>query len=168
MASLTLRRARSIALGCAIALPALLAPACSGNPAAGLCRDVCNCEGCSNSEEEDCIEAADEAQADAEDEGCTEEFDAYVECREDGFKCDGDSATFTESCERESADLADCGVSPPTAGNVCDQAAQACGADEGGGGQVECTGVVVCQAQCIVDFDCDLNSTELTNCISGC
>lgn len=168
MTSLGTRSVRLLALGCALVLPGVLAPACSGNPAAGLCRDVCACEGCSESEEEACLEAADEAQADAEKEGCTEELDAYATCLEDAFKCDDDNAVFTESCDAESEDLVDCGVSPPATGNVCDRAAEACGVEPGEGGDVECTGVVVCQAQCIVDFDCDLMSTGLTNCISGC
>ena len=149
-------------------LPALLAPACSGNPAAGLCRDVCDCEGCSNSEEEACIEAADEALSDAEREGCTEELDAYVDCLEDAFKCDDDNAVFTEDCSDEVEDLSDCGVSALSTGNVCDQAAEACGVSEGEGEPVDCTGTIACQAQCIVDFDCDLTGEAISNCITNC
>ena len=105
MTSLGARPVRLFIFGGALVFPALVVPACSGNPLAGLCRDVCDCAGCSDSEEERCVEAADESQADAEKEGCTEELDAYATCLKDAFKCDDRDAVFTESCETESEDL---------------------------------------------------------------
>ena len=154
-----------------MALAPLVAPACSGNPAASLCRDVCSCQGCSNSEEEQCIEAADEAKEDAEREGCTEEFDSYVGCLEDAFKCDDERAVFTENCSSEAEDWSESGAPVTGVGNVCDQAAAICNAQGGGEGELpECTGDVECISQCIVDAaSCDFNDNPaLNDCVGDC
>jgi hypothetical protein len=145
-----------------------MAPACSGNGTASLCRDVCDCEGCSEREEEECIEAADEATDDAEKEGCGEEFDAYVDCLDESFKCDDDNAVFTTDCANEVEDLSDCGGSPPIVGNLCDRAAEICGAV--GEGEGECSGAAECASQCIVDQNsCDFTANQsLAGCIQGC
>lgn len=150
-----------------VTLAVLVAPACSSNPARGLCRDVCGCEGCSNSEEETCFEAADEAQQQAESEGCTEELDAYVDCRKDAFKCTDGRAQFTEDCGPEANDLIECGGVPP-ASDACRAAAQICGVQ--GEGEGECTGASQCAAQCIVTANsCDFaNDPDLTDCLTSC
>ena len=156
----------AITLG-AVALGASLAPACSNNPARGLCRDVCSCEECSNSEEEECLATADDAQEQAEAAGCTEELDTYVDCRKDAFKCDDGRAQFTEDCGPEANDLIDCGAAPP-ATNPCDAAAQLCGGGSQGG--VQCSGQARCAAQCIVTLNsCDItNEPGLTECLNDC
>jgi hypothetical protein len=54
-------------------------------------------------------------------------------------------------------------------GNVCDDAADICGAGEGEGEEGECSGAAECAAQCIVDADsCDVTDPDLAECITGC
>lgn len=55
-------------------------------------------------------------------------------------------------------------------GNVCDDAADICGAESEGEGEGECEGVAECGSQCIVDADsCDvLGNADLQECLSGC
>jgi hypothetical protein len=55
-------------------------------------------------------------------------------------------------------------------GDVCEDAAEVCGATSEGEGEGECTGAAECAAQCIVDADdCDfLNNADLAECIGGC
>jgi len=161
---------RLVTLGSALGLAALVSPACSGNPAAGLCHDVCDCQGCSKTEEEDCVDAADKAQQDAADEGCSEELDTYVTCLEDAFKCDDGDAVFTEDCASEAQDLADCGGTVPGVGDPCERAAAICGAEPGQTDQGQCTGQAACAAQCIIDANsCDFsNNQALVDCLTSC
>ena len=53
-------------------------------------------------------------------------------------------------------------------GNVCDDAADACGVEGEGEGEGECTGDAECVAQCIVDTDCDLTSEKYQTCATDC
>ena len=153
-----------------ITLPALSAIACSGG-LAGLCGDICDCSGCSDSELEKCESDAEKLEEAAADAGCEDQLDAFVDCLEAGFKCSGDNASFTDDCESETKSLNKCGngvtaITP--SGNVCDTAAEICSGGGGGEGQVpECNGLVECVSQCVVDNN-SCTSPEVAECAAQC
>ncbi len=156
-------------LAWALPVAALSMGACNSNPAAGLCNDYCGCEECSDSEEDTCEKQADEAFEKAKSEGCEEPFEAYADCLSDGFECNDDRARYTETCAAEQDALTECaGAVIAIGGNVCSLAATICGA-LGGTEGAQCSGPVVCAAQCIVDANsCDVTDPDLANCITSC
>ena len=66
-----------------------LAPGC-GPSVGAYCNKICDCTGCSDSELDDCVDAIDDARKDAEDEGCSGEFDAYLSCLDGELTCEDD------------------------------------------------------------------------------
>jgi hypothetical protein len=63
------------------------------------CEDTCDCEGCSDAALEECIEEGEELAAEAEEQGCGDEWDDFLDCGDDSFECEEGNATFDESCE---------------------------------------------------------------------
>lgn len=133
------------------------APGCGTSPSS-ICSDICDCEGCSESELADCVDDVEDGQKAAEDMGCGDQFDAALACYGDEFRCvSGD--IDVDGCNTELDELSGCADGTPIGfGNACDRyaaAAQAkvdeCGLDGsgGGGGTVQCTGDVVALAQCL-------------------
>jgi hypothetical protein len=157
------------------ALWALLACAttlvgCGGASATSICDEICDCEGCSETESDECIDNIEDAERRAESDGCEEEFDALTECIDSQIEC-RDDRVDADGCEPEAEDLAKCGDGVFVGfGNLCDSAAEICGGGTGGNEEVQCTGATRCAAQCIVDqSSCDISaSPELQQCISGC
>ena len=166
-----MKRLHSIIATCLfLAVPPLSFVACGGG-LDGLCSDVCNCEGCSDKEEQECEDNAAKVTEQAADKGCEDELDALVECMENAFKCDNENAQFTDDCADENEDLAKCGIPGVTLGNLCERAAEICGGGGGDGEQVECSGQVECVARCIVDNNsCDVGAPDspLQSCINNC
>lgn len=67
-----------------------------------LCEEYCDCEGCSDAELDECIEEGQHMEEMAEDVGCGDEWDDYVDCISDHATCDnGDWEVEDESCEEE-------------------------------------------------------------------
>ncbi len=132
--------------------------ACGGPSPRALCEDACDCIGCSNSELEECVEELEEEQERAGEEGCADEYDAYLDCL-GGFECRGDDIEVPDECEELEDDLDDaCGRSSTViGGGACQLAADKVAACQGlpsEPGQVECSGVVECVSQCVLDVDC--------------
>lgn len=96
-------------LACALAL--LLVPAVScGGGANQLCTEICDCEGCSDKEVEDCNEAADELEDDVGKAECSAELNDFTACLLDNAKCEDDDNYVVEvgDCDDELDDLVDC------------------------------------------------------------
>ncbi|MBW2456414.1 MAG: hypothetical protein JRI68_17975 [Deltaproteobacteria bacterium] len=75
-----------------------------GTSFADLCEDICDCEGCTDDELEECIEEGEELEQDAEASGCGDEFEEWVECIDDGFVCEDGDVELEGDCDQ----LKDC------------------------------------------------------------
>jgi hypothetical protein len=143
------------------AISATAYAACGGTSPRALCQDACDCMGCSNSELEECVEELEDAQEYAEKEGCSDEFDSYLDCLS-GFQCDGDDIEVPDECEDLEDDLNEaCGDDDVTVsgGDLCQLAANKVSSCQGDpapppGQGAQCTGTVECVAQCVLDADC--------------
>lgn len=76
-----------------------------GYSAADRCDDFCDCTGCSDAAYDDCLDREDDLEKNAYDEGCGDQYEEYMVCRDDEFRCvsskvDDDGCKF----ERESLD----------------------------------------------------------------
>ena len=80
------------------------APGCRGVTAEDACNTVCDCTGC---DEDDCVEELEDAEDEAKDEKCEDDYAAYLECIHNKLDCDDDRADFGD-CKDEVDDLADC------------------------------------------------------------
>lgn len=152
-----------VASGLAIAGAATLAGC--GASASSICSDVCECTGCSEEEEKDCVDDVEDQQKAAEDEGCGDQGDEVLSCYADQLEC-RDSEVDLDGCESEEKSLNNCmkGSGKSTGGgpggDVCEEAADICPRASGSAsgsasssGEAECTGQTECIAQCIVDAD---------------
>jgi hypothetical protein len=143
-----------------------------GSSSAGICSDVCDCMGCSDKEEEDCVDSLDDAEKAAADEGCEDAYDDYVACFSDELEC-RDEVVAADGCDAEAEALAECadGSFGGFGVDVCQRAYEICGVDGGGSAEVECSGTTECAARCIVDANsCEATSADspLTMCINDC
>lgn len=100
-----------------VSLPAVLA-ACllfgatpvlagCGSSASSVCEAACDCEGCSDSDLDDCIDDFEDIEDDAAREGCEDQYDDYITCLDDEAECRGDDLDI-DGCEDEQQDLAKC------------------------------------------------------------
>jgi len=155
----------------ALVLLASSSTGCGGTSASAVCSDVCECTGCSEQEETDCVDAVEDAEKAAADEGCEDAWDDYVSCASDELEC-RDGVASSDGCDAEAEALSECTDGASVGGlgaNVCDRAAAICGGGTSEGETVECTGDVVCAATCIVDANsCDTTDQGLIDCIVGC
>ena len=87
--------------------------ACGGS-AASICDDMCDCEGCSDNERDECIDEIEDLERAAEREGCEDQFDEALSCVSDEAECRGDDWD-ADGCEPELEDLDDCVDEPRVA-----------------------------------------------------
>lgn len=83
-----------------------LAPGC-GPSASSLCNKICDCVGCSSKEFDDCVDDIEDAQREADREGCGGEYNALLSCGNDEFRCDGDEYDL-DGCGPETKDYVKC------------------------------------------------------------
>ncbi len=133
-----------------------LAQGC-GASAGSYCNQVCDCQGCSATEMDECVDAVDDAKKVANEEGCSSEFSELFACLNSETTCDNDKAV-AKGCDEQSVALAAC--SPKVTGfgkDPCQIYAdkviakyEGCGVEVTVGGEpTECSGEVAAQAQCI-------------------
>lgn len=156
----------------ALVLLATSSIGCSGTSASAICADVCECTGCSEQEETDCVDAIEDAEKAAADEGCEDAWDDYVSCASDELEC-RDGVARSDGCDAEGEALAECTDGASVGGfgaNLCERAAEICGGGSSGeGAEVECSGATQCAATCIVDANsCDTSDQGLIDCITDC
>jgi hypothetical protein len=89
----------------ALGAPALLTGC--GASVADYCEQMCDCEGCSDNQLDDCIDEGEDVEDDAEREGCDDQFDELISCLDDEAECRGDDFD-ADGCEEEEDDLDDC------------------------------------------------------------
>jgi len=90
----------------ALACAAALATVGCGPSSSSLCDLACECEGCSNSQYDECVDDLDDGARDAEREECEAEYDDYLACLDDTGECRGDD--FETHCGDEKDDLKNC------------------------------------------------------------
>ena len=84
----------------------LCCAACSYGPS-DYCQDLCDCEGCSDQDLDECIDDAEDLYDDAVQAGCEDQADDYLACLGDEVECRGDDFD-ADGCEREYADAVEC------------------------------------------------------------
>lgn len=86
-----------------ILLLALLVPtfAGCGYDAEDLCDDGCDCEGCSDFEYDECVDRIEDAEREADYQGCLDQHDDLMACLNDEFRCTGDGRVDIDGCNPE-------------------------------------------------------------------
>lgn len=144
-----------------------LTPGC-GTSTGAYCNKVCDCQGCSDSELDECVDSIDDAKKAASDEGCSSQFDALLSCINSELTCE-DSKAEADGCDAESEELFKCAPTVSGIGkNGCERAAdifiakiEACGGsvEVGDGEPGECTAEAgaqaLCTAACYEAASCD-------------
>jgi hypothetical protein len=100
--------------GALVALGVGLGGAGCGGSIAAICEEMCDCEGCSEDELDECIDEGEDIERLADNEGCEDQFDEFVACTDDEAVCRGDDFE-ADGCEQELDDLDDCVDDPEVA-----------------------------------------------------
>jgi hypothetical protein len=100
------------------ALPLSVVAAGCGSASHGACDKACNCTGCSSATQQDCYNAADGLQKDADDDGCSSLFDNAASCYDSNLVCNG-TTPMVAGCDTEIAQLTNCvGAAAVLAGSM--------------------------------------------------
>lgn len=117
---------RSILSSFAVAVISSLAWAsagCSGVSATTVCQQICDCQGCSQTETQECQAAFEKGEKLAGDKGCGDDFSTYVGCVSDNMKCVKDKVDIG-ACAVEVKLLNVCAktsqIALPGGGGACD------------------------------------------------
>lgn len=90
-----------------LALALTIAQFGCGSSPSSICSEVCDCEGCSDSELDDCVDNLEDAEKQADDEGCSDQYGDFAACFADQLECrDGD--IDADGCNSEAELLEDC------------------------------------------------------------
>lgn len=81
-------------------------PGC-GPSISSMCDDICECEGCSDDELDDCIDEGEDLEREVENEGCEDQFDDYLDCASEELECHDSRASF-DGCGSELESLGNC------------------------------------------------------------
>ncbi|WP_437508616.1 hypothetical protein [Sorangium sp. So ce1099] len=150
-------------------------PGCD-DTASSICSGLCDCWQCSGSEYEECLDTVEDIVQSAARKGCPEVADAFTQCAAEGVECTADrNAAEPPRCESEQRALAECGVSVPTLGPLCDRGLQRIGKCQGWEVDVrECAGPLPgrCTYACYVNASCSEvlsgSSQALIDCFERC
>lgn len=161
------------AAACAASLAALLLCSTSGCEASisSVCDAFCDCKGCLDSEYEQCVTDNEAGARLAQDQGCTDQVDAYLICVDDKLACVEDEVEII-GCNSELDELADCAGAVLGFGG-CELGArklEEC-LGEGAGAFGECTPDIECTLNCVASATCEeltMGSEELNRCFSEC
>ena len=100
------RRSTGWAVIAALALAASGLTACGGS-ISSICDAICDCEGCSDDEYDECIDEGEDQEHDADREGCLDQYDELVACLDEEAECRGGDIDL-DGCGSEQKDLNDC------------------------------------------------------------
>jgi hypothetical protein len=78
-----------------------------GNDAESLCEDICDCEGCSESEFDECVDTVDDLERTADNEGCSDQYDEALSCVAEEVECRDDDVDI-DGCDGELERLSKC------------------------------------------------------------
>ena len=81
-------------------------PGC-GSSIAGYCADGCDCAGCNDDKRAECEDHFEDIQRNAENDGCEDRFDAYMDCKISELECRS-GRVDDDGCESEYTALIRC------------------------------------------------------------
>src|SRR5690242_7249809 len=84
-----------------------LGPAGCGPSSGSLCNKVCDCTGCSEVEQDDCVDTLDDARKAASKKGCGDKYDDYLSCIDGELTCVEDHLD-ADGCELEAEEVGEC------------------------------------------------------------
>lgn len=90
-----------------VVVPLMLGSAPSCSPFGGLIDDICDCEGCSDGRYDDYVDEYEDAERDADNEGCLDQFDDYVDCASEELEC-RESVAYFDGCGSEQRSYYNC------------------------------------------------------------
>lgn len=149
-----------------------------------VCEIRCSCEGCSQSERQDCDEQLDLSEEHAEQNSCNDVWLVYTECVQDLHICSNDILKIDDQCQQSKANLVECmgDDSPPLPGlNACEafaiaimQKYEECGGtivedsdSEGNSEPIECTEelqiTLACHTMCYENASCGVILGDIEN-----
>lgn len=156
----------------------------TGPSIAAICEKMCECkDGCSESEQKDCVEEGERLEKKSDEGGCPDTWVEYKECLDENMVCTA-SGPDPASCEVLTQELGACWVKTEDA---CEDLAadvngfyQQCGVAQTPTPIAECTDARItllnCRLGCLTEASsCDAISEEdpegaavLNQCLSGC
>jgi hypothetical protein len=162
----------------------LLHAGCNSTPSSSeICDKACACqEGCKNNQKAECVSEVDEEKQKADQAGCSSEFDDFLDCA-NGLSCKNRELDAEGECGATENALEACikGGNGVPVKNTCDLAVdriEKCAKSQSSGsgtGMTDCTGVVECQAECILAASCGAltgkNSEDakfFADCVQNC
>jgi hypothetical protein len=88
---------------------ALLVLTACGASAEDICDAACDCAGdsCSDAEHADCLEEFEEEEAQAEETGCTDEYEEVIDCYDEKATCKDGRYDFADDACGEAVDAYD-------------------------------------------------------------
>jgi hypothetical protein len=89
-----------------------IAPGC-GPSIGAYCDKVCDCQGCSDTQRDDCIDTADDARRNADHKGCRGEFDKLLSCGMEELECK-DGYPKIDGCDSEQKKYLECVAGTPS------------------------------------------------------
>ncbi len=98
---------QKIGAGALIAAGLAFAAGACGSAGKSLCDRSCDCTGCSDGLREDCYDATEDAELDAEQADCLPEYNELIACYSDSFECVNDQVQVDE-CAGELLNLLEC------------------------------------------------------------
>jgi len=140
------------------------------------CRQLCACSPCTDHDLDGCVDKASTSQESAEDKGCTEVFDTFVDCFERHVTCDTSADTLTTSCGRAATNLTTCTDAGSPFATICEDAAdrtRACVPNFKPSIMQACNGLLACQSACVLAAPCDVIAgatfdQTFNDCINAC
>jgi hypothetical protein len=168
------RRSRVSALVAWTSLAAVVFVGGCENQVNSYCVSRCNCQGCSQLEQADCLDDVGDSERLAAHDGCANEFAAYVQCYANEGSC-ANGGWIASTCSGAASALQTCSNRSATFVTTACREEEAkrktCGLT--GGGADPCAGAEECTAFCALAASCDelLNTPEdstYIQCVIAC
>lgn len=135
-----------------------------------ICNIKCNCEGCSQTQLDDCLSDVSSTVTKAEDLGCSSQYADWLSCVEQEAECRNGGTFAWDGCEIEEDALAECGGGDSCAAaakKLCDECKFSCSDPD----PAACSGRNACLSACVVNATCDeiiTLSGAYSTCVAAC
>ena len=90
-----------------LVLAAAAALSSCGSSATSICADLCDCSGCSDEQQDECVDTIEDAIDVAEDEGCGDQVDDLLDCYGSELEC-RDGQVDLDGCQSEAEAVNKC------------------------------------------------------------